>query len=251
MHNFIRCFFPLSVFTLLYFFIILLIICICDLNLLPFLLDKLLLLWFSIMNEFLIVYVFFELFIRHGVAVSLLILVKHVILSHIEFDSALVPQLLSLLFPLFNTLFYLIRQFFKGYTFFRDVLSLLLFLFFLLFIFFCIRFLFLFRLFFFNLFWYSSYCWLVKFNQLRNFRFLFQIFNNLLFLWGRYDFFFRGVFGCYRSGIKTEEKVILRSLFIINWLCSGHTRFSFFSGSHNGFPTGRLNIDNFRAHFSW
>ena len=250
MHNFISCFLPLSIFTLLKFFILLLITSICDHNLLPFLLDKLLLLRFSIMNKFLIVYVFFELFIRHGVAVSLLILVKHVILSHIEFDPALGSQLLSLLFPLFNTLFYLIRQFFKRNTFFRDILSLLLFLFFLLFIFFCIRFLFLFRLLFYNFFWNSCDWWLVKFNQLRNFRFLFQIFNNLLFLGGRYDFFFRGVFDSYRSRIKTEEEVILRSLFIFNWLCSGHTRFSFFSGSHNGFPTGRLNIDNFRAHFS-
>ena len=250
MHSFISCFLPLSIFTLFKFFILLLITSICDLNLLPFLLDKLLLLRFSIMNKFLIVYVFFELFIRHGVTISLLILVKNVVLGHVKFDSALSPQLLSLLFPLFNTLFDLIWQFFKRDTFFRHIFCLLLFFFSLLFIFFCIRFLFLFRLLFYNFFWNSCDWWLVKFNQLRNFRFLFQIFNNLLFLGGRYDFFFRGVFGCYRGGIKTQEEVILGSLFIFNWLCSGHTRFSFFSGSHNGFPTGRLNIDNFRAHFS-
>ena len=227
MHNFISYFFPLSIFTLLNFFIILL-ITICDLNLLPFLLDKLLLLRFSIMNKFLIVYVFFELFIGHGVSISLLILVKHVVLGHIKFDPALSPQLLSFLLPLFNTLFDLIWQFFKRDTFFRDIFYLLFLLFFILFIFFGIRFLFLFRLLFYNFFCNSCDCWLVKFNQLRNFRFLFQIFNNLLFLGGRYDFFFRGVFGCYRGRIKTQEEVILRSLFIFNWLCSGHTRFSFF-----------------------
>ena len=171
MHSFISCFLPLSIFTLFKFFILLLITSICDLNLLPFLLDKLLLLRFSIMNKFLIVYVFFELFIRHGVTISLLILVKNVVLGHVKFDSALSPQLLSLLLPLFNTLFDLIRQFFKRDTFFRHILCLLLFFFFLLFIFFCIRFLFLFRLLIYNFFWNSCDCWLVKFNQLRNFRF--------------------------------------------------------------------------------
>jgi hypothetical protein len=173
----VYCLFPLSIFTLLKFFIILLII-ICDLNLFPFLLYKLLLLRFRIMNKFLIVNVFFEFFIRHSVSISLLILVKHVVLGHIEFDSALSPQLLSFLFPFFNPLFDLIRKFFKCNAFFWDVLC---WLFLLFFIFFGISFLFLFRFLFYNVFW-RCHCWLVKFNQLRYFGFLFQIFNNLLFL---------------------------------------------------------------------
>ena len=248
MHYFISRFFCLPVFTLLNFFIILL-INICDLNLLAFLLDKLLLLSFCIMNKLLIVHIFFKFFIRHSVAISLLVLIKHVVLCHIELNSALCPQLLPLLFPLFNTLFDLIWQFFKRDTFFRDVLCLLLLLlFFILFVLFGITFLLLFRLLFYIFFW-CSHCWLVKLDQLRNFGFLFQIFNNFLILGGHYHFIFWRVFGCDGGRIKTQEEVVLRSFFINDGLGYTHTSFSFPAGSNNWFPAGRLDIDDFLAYF--